>query len=467
MHTNTEKMNKTVIHIFSILFGLSIFETLGAQEVLPFIEEGKVWTYKDKYKTITFSFGGDTIIDEQTFTKVIKKENELSTYFGACREIGGEVFMRFPQKEKDELLYDFSFPERMIYDRENEKCRSEIDGEYMVNGINRRLFNIYETWKSYVEYPDDYERGEDDPDYVWRASMCPGSAIEGIGSAGMPFIYCSSCDDKTFLTVTVNGKEIYNGNLFETYFFETTSINTRKFFTTFIQDYKCWYVAEQNIGGKRKFVKYVIQGDTIINSKNYKKLYRNELGASQEDTYYAALFEEQGKLYRIDAGEASDKWYKVLDLNQAVSCERFSLYFKDYEKLIPDSYVEENEMQQDNSRVFRQQVIRKNCENGYVGREYVREGVGALHFPFLPMIASSDEEEAVLPVLLLCEGADGTVYYEADHNSELWKQLVATGIDIQTSPKKSDRTYDLQGRQVKQKEKGLYIQNGKKVLQVN
>jgi len=452
---------KQIVFFVFLHFCCSSIYPQGKGVRYKFIEEDKTWEYtfsqNDKY---FYWFSGDTIIDGKNYKKVsCRKNDDEGIYYGACREIGGEVFIRYDNADNDYLLYDFSFRERMISDCKEEYNTQEYESQIIINNQARRLFNVQEC----------YYEGEIEHDGVlvsdYICPKCHSYTIEGIGHISIPFTRGSICGNSN-LKVKKGNTLLFDGSSFSEY---KRTNNTDNFFSPFLEDGRHWFVAEKNENDNFHIFCYKINGKDTKNGKEYFRLYRLDIAyissAQTEENYaehFANIREDDGKLFFDDLKNNNGELCTI-NLNRFKQLDLWDRNVP-YSDLFPDSYVEENEMQQDNGRVFRQQVIRKDCEDGYVGREYVREGVGAMHFPFLPMIASSDKEEADMPVLLLCIGADGTVYYEADHNSELWQELIATGINSQTYKKRKGTTYDLQGRRVKQKDKGLYIKDGKKIL---
>lgn len=462
-----------------LFFILGIFvNNIFAQEILPLLEEGKTWEYTDNLGVLyVYSIGNDTIINKLTYSKILIENGGEVSYYGACRELGGEVFIRRANSDKDELLYDFSFPERMILDADDETCRSEFLGSVLIEEKMRKVFAHSASWRSKIEYPEDYEREEGDEDYVWMAPLCYSYALEGIGILGMPFRSSSQCDIEN-LTVKLNGELIFSGkDSADKILAQDMDEYSYTFFSPILEDEKCWYVAELNNSGERILTEYKIDGKTEIYDKECFALYRKEMesatsSSTNKTQYYAALYENDGVINILSEDCTSEysrtvSDVKVIDLKQGVPSKTKEVIFDFYNKLIHGSYVEENEMQEEDGRVFRQQVIRRDGEDGYVARDYIRESVGGLHFPFRPTLASNADEEKNLPVLLLCQGADGTVYYEADHNSELWQKLmVATSLEgiVKRPENKGKGKYDLQGRRVSKPERGIYIQDGRKVI---
>lgn len=454
---------KKFLCIFISLIAVTPLYAQNCGVEFNFIEEGKTWEYTSGEDVFFYSFSGDTIIDGKKYKKVCCRKNDgILSYFGACRELGGEVFIRFENAEKDYLLYDFSFPERMISNRKEESNSQEYEGHITLNGQKRRIFAVQECYyQGEIEY-----QGEIVSDYL--CPNCHTYTIEGIGHVGIPFTRGGICNN-THMKVRKGNNLIFDADLFNEY---KRTYDTDVFFSSFLKDNKYWYVAEKFDDGNYILVLYSINGKINKNGTDYFKLYRSEIrdindtGREESDKKYVAnIREDDGKLYYEDIVSGKEE-IKYIDLNSFYNLDLFCKIVP-YSDIFPDSYVEENEMQEEDGRVFRQQVIRRDGEDGYVARDYIRESVGGLHFPFRPTLASNADEEKNLPVLLLCQGADGTVYYEADHNSELWQKLmVATSLEsiVKRPENKGKGIYDLQGRRVSKLERGIYIQDGRKVI---
>ena len=115
-----------------------IIEALPTPKILPFVQDGKVWSY---YVTNfnheweeTYSLEGDTTISSRKCVKLYYNQN---LYKGAMFEEGGNVYFIAPGSTTPALMYDFSSEPGTIitvgpYElRINEKKLAKYRGEYL------------------------------------------------------------------------------------------------------------------------------------------------------------------------------------------------------------------------------------------------------------------------------------------------------------------------------------------------
>ena len=199
-------------------------------------------------------------------------------------------------------------------------------------------------------------------------------------------------------------------------------------------------------------VRYTLIGDTVIDSKSYYKMYRED---NNVKSYYAAYREEGLKVYVIYPS-VNEEWL-IIDF------ENEGLYPPDgngvekYAKLKDHiDYVEVDGIQ------YRRHTYYENEEDKK--RAIGVEGVGfffyGLGFPSIlgPVLDCMCDYE----VFDFCEvnGKNIFGYYD------FLKEGVTTSVSsIGDKSDSADHIYDLQGRRLSATpQKGVYIQNGKKKL---
>lgn len=139
-----------------------------------FIDTTKVWTvaeyitdgsHNTKY-TISYSFNGDTLIDEQTYTKMFSFKNNEIKFHSLWREDDqGKVYFT-RGTTKDYVLYDFQL-------KEGDTLNVHED-EMIVDSIRMKKFGEYDKKFIYSHY-----EGITDHVILW---------IEGVGSLNAPHI---------------------------------------------------------------------------------------------------------------------------------------------------------------------------------------------------------------------------------------------------------------------------------------
>ena len=124
--------------------GFGSIEALPTPKILPFVQDGKVWTYASSnfiydYEE-TCSLEGDTVISSRKCVKLYytcQQYHQNHLYEGAMFEEGGNVYFIAPGSTTPALMYDFSSEPGTIitvgpYElRINEKKLAKYRGEYL------------------------------------------------------------------------------------------------------------------------------------------------------------------------------------------------------------------------------------------------------------------------------------------------------------------------------------------------
>ena len=227
----------------------------------PLVEEGKHWTY-DNFMTLRpaeydhyyyYDLRGDTLIAGQQCLKMYsenRNNDNTIRYEGALYEVNKKVYCFFPQKDKEELLYNFDCTV-------GDTIQVNI-GKLVVKDIQTKD-NGGIAIREYILHDVSEYEGEDDFDFSW---------IEGVGAT------------KDFFAMIPMWGNYNNLNACE--------LNGEKLYQTIVPDLTEKGYHKMGIEGKRwNYIhyymeedgfheipySYVVKGDTIIRRTTYKKLW--------------------------------------------------------------------------------------------------------------------------------------------------------------------------------------------------
>lgn len=281
----------------------------------PLVEEGKHWTY-DNFMPLRpaeydhyyyYDLRGDTLIAGQQCLKMYsenRNNDNTIRYEGALYEVNKKVYCFFPQKDKEELLYNFDCTV-------GDTIQVNI-GKLVVKDIQTKD-NGGIAIREYILHDVSEYEGEDDFDFSW---------IEGVGATKDFFAMIPMWGNYNNLNVCeLNGEKLYQTivpDLTEKGYHKM-GIEGKRW------NYIHYYIDED--GEHRDPYSYVVKGDTIINRTFYKKLwYQDEkteklacvlLEMGHEifkrnlgDTYMKSFFdfgrEDFGRVFTWKAKNASD-----------------------------------------------------------------------------------------------------------------------------------------------------------------
>jgi len=149
----------TMKTLFAFFFLLLFPVALWGQEYLPFLEEGKVWTYGyhqdpflDSPKLYQVTIGGDTVVSGVTCKKIMDNLDVEERCIGAFYEENGKVWAFYPdtygKEQPAKLLYDFSCKEGDVLTNLvtgiDQTCEVKVAKVESVEsfGIKRRLITL-------------------------------------------------------------------------------------------------------------------------------------------------------------------------------------------------------------------------------------------------------------------------------------------------------------------------------------
>ena len=440
------------------------------------LEEGKSWVYDyhhfeehenepttEKVYPVRYTLLGDTLIGDKSYYKMYQEQDNQTAYYGAYREEGLKVFARFPLIDKDIIVADFEYKGLYDPDGYNENDSYSTIKEYIdyieVDGIKYRRHTYYESEK------------ED------RLVI----GVEGIGytkyGLKYPSIYGPEpdylCDYEVFASCELNGKCIFTN---EDFYKEAVAQELDDEYIPFVEEGKTWYCGYNHPGvttpptpespfGKFIDCIFTMSGDTEINGKTYKKVYCQfkEYYGDEEQHYYCAVREEGYRVYIVE--EEATEEQLIYDFSHWG--ENVTLTYNDLK------YGRDGGKRRE--RLLPGQVEFTVCK--YIGEDLDLSygagvwvvGVGAAienPFAFESLYILYDEPRFGKHISVYTCMKDGKYIYiddwRASHGSPI--TAIEDRINIDNSSK-SSHLYDLQGRRLStQPTKGVYIQNGKKVV---
>ena len=478
----------------------NIVEGVATQaESTSFVQEGKQW--KTKYHNgylndqlgvkhlyhYDFVIDGDTIIHSKTCKKMYVDSSlggSRKEYLLAMYEEGKKVYVIPKESTEGLLLYDFGAetgdkievytspnitPFLITYQPRPETMHVLDVVTRVYHGVERRCL--------YVIAESDYQTFAEDDQPFTLEDLEPycGWWIEGIGTEGYPF-------NNTMVGILGNG-----GNSTWLCMTDTDTLYTNGTFDptankclvdggmSWIQRYandKC--SPEYRYTEKRHFYFKEDEGMTIIGGHPCRMLYASVLDEEQNEHIVAALYEEDGRVYCYP-WRGAEEAHLLYDFRANMGDELtvgVLNFDNDFEKeheieLSPCQVVRVTE--EDFFGIKRRCLYLKEpvyTSNGYVYFDHTEEdgcwieGIGST-----AGIANSLGlvQKAGSPFKKLLECAwMGDIYYHAEDDN-LPDDIRDIRIDRNAQSSK-DVFYDLTGRPVSAPSKGIYIQNGKKVL---
>ena len=186
----------------------NIVEMTTSGKLLPFVQDGKVWTYEVSNFIHdweeTFSLEGDTVIGSRNCLKLYyscQVYNQNRLYKGAMFEEGGNVYIIVPDSTTPLLMYDFSCePETIIK-----------VGEFKLKIKEKKLVKYHDEYLRVIDYTI-----PENEDY-------PFEGVEGVGFLGGGLTCLldgyapgSTGGERYLKTCTLNGVVVYEQHDFYT-----------------------------------------------------------------------------------------------------------------------------------------------------------------------------------------------------------------------------------------------------------
>ena len=204
--------------ILFALLTLSPSVLFGQKAYKPFLEEGKIWTYRylnymsETYDISSLTVMGDTLIGQQSYKKII----DLAT--GSCdyvmREDGSKVYYKYRDKN-EYLLYDFGLAVGDDFSTLDVKATVVAEDTIVVGGRSFRAVDV---------------RADDD-------NMHPNWWVEGIGSMyHLTTSFLCPGNYHTFLQCQLGEEILFTQEAFRTLSVHGVTVDSNKSFTSPIFD---------------------------------------------------------------------------------------------------------------------------------------------------------------------------------------------------------------------------------------
>ena len=249
--------------------------------------------------------------------------------------------------------------------------------------------------------------------------------VEGIGSTSGPWWSYEGGSDNGFGQLQVcyeDGNTLFNGNDFVPH-------------RSLLENGKVWIYMHNDTNGS-SYYKYFLEGDTIINSSSYLKLYQDDMTG-----YRCAMREEGKRVYGIMKDDTEEQL--LYDFG-AVGGDELT--------------AKEVQGKVELTSVYNMYSSKCGCQDIAVAQDgntmQIRwlDGIGSVEELLSPLTEFWGQN-----YLVRCEVNQKALY-------ALPGYTVSIADAIRTKPATDNTFFDLQGRQLNGKpEKGIYIQNGKKV----
>ena len=429
--------------LLSIVFGALVLPVV-AREFYPMLKDGKEWNY---YYTTTgswesnyyFRLAGDTIIDGEKGYKVWFKHVHQQTgqvfadytLQGAMIEKDGRTYYIEPDGRR-RLICDLNMKVGEIL-TDVEKRVVDIDSIYVMGRTFRRLSLAPLTSKGLNEPPTDY----------W---------VEGIGcSAGFP-----EGQPTSLVTCYEDGHCIFANVEFT----DMPAVKTEPAAIPLLEEGKVWWYYDA-VWPNNVFRMFV-EGDTIANGRTWKKLYHDNSDEAVP-VFAKALREDGGRVYQLTEN-GSEKL--VYDFTLGIG-DRYTPESNDgryMEVIAVDTMFTEGVAHR---RLILQQYL------GGVATDLTSwiEGIGsdygidltAFWSTYDWKVQQKSKGDTYYYLFFECVTATGQHVYSSKWKSANDIQSVISIPSASAQPR-THQIYDLQGRQIQQPTRGIYIRGGRKVV---
>ena len=490
-------MKKTFL-LFLLLFVQVCLYAQEELEYLPFVEEGKVWNMYyhndlaheiDPTYDYRYFIQGDTIIAGQNCKKFYafnENNNNQTEYKMALHESEGKVYFIPIGSTESHILYNFQIPKGTsavmsdpIHPEWEIEMRNNKGEIAKINGVNRRCLFVNRVDAAFEDYPSGW----------W---------IEGIGSELGPLNtwgFGAGGNYRFFWSCEMNGECIFNmSNLMEASKDEYYPDGTR--WTEIRLDtlkYNSWY---SKVGDdwvpNFETIEYYVQGELADKDYVYKKVYTNgpewtdSLALLVREIMYnntvgvtvplidAGFIPFPGEIYQFDWNVGKGLYYR--DIEESNSTGEYPYYFffgvineikeGEFGGVRPLKYVDLDGKAPDKTYA--------DWDWGFTDARGGRiiQGIGitewndgeCLFGPPNPYYALYGwtfgyKDRHYRSMLVHFERNNEVLY-------DVWpKKEIPSGITIKGSQSANHGIiFDLQGRKVSNPKKGIYIEDGRKVL---
>ena len=440
-------------YVLILLMSVCCIIVYAQKEYESVLEGGKVWKmeYKvsipsdsgEQYRYENIVLQGDTIIDGIPFKSTgsywIGQKDGVVYEYDKNSNLGQKFpIMDFTLNVGDELViyekdYDDEGDSVETWETERFKVVAVSD-TIIASSTDKRLRHCVYVEGSYGNRQDCWVEGIGSLTYGIL-----GDRIYWVGSSKRLF-QCTQADEVLYVTRQIPYRQMLEDQKAWVY-------EKRHFIPISEKDF---LYEEQDIP-----VRFVLDGDTLINGTRYFKLIMHEEG--ETPSYYCALREQGTAVYVIEKDNTEEALLQEFDI------EKFPKYFNDDIEIF--GYEDQTDVINVNGKTFLRHRYKPNDpdENDEL---IAVEGIGfsetALVFGMYPPYYSPSTY-ADLWVFKSCEQNGETIFSAADfYNNGDTNAIKLTN----TKPNRVKNTFfDLQGRPVQSISKhGIYIKNGRKVI---
>lgn len=418
----------------------------------PLAVEGREWLLDDGSR---YFIKGDTIVNGENFKKLYFVSESDTCYCCALVDKGKQVYQLEVGDDTPCLLYDFGGDwNEIMYERSDSG-----------------FYQVHNGWKSYFPYKNRWFANIDvylniglGGDYSDMYASSSARWIEGIGTShSHPFDreLVGMGDSPAIVECYQDGELIFNKmEAIDAFVSHVFSSAYNPITTTLIEEGKNWNETVFFIDGTQEHT-YDLHVDEGQRVSGYecktllKSILANESG-SQVQNYSANIFEEHGRVYFLKDGNP-----RLLYDFSAEPHSDIPIYKLEMEKYQDNDWKPEKQMvhvdsvvcKDVNGYMLRHIYISATSDDEKVGTNCWVEKIGS-YLGFEKNYVPFDENEKDM-VLNQCQ-VNGIIYYERNTSS--------IAVDATSISSNSQNIYDLTGRPVISPTKGIYIQNGKKVM---
>ena len=447
-NNNYKVMKKAILFILFMTLQTVIYAQ--ERQYLPFLEEGKAWYYyyygSDDESHKWLVVGDEVEVDGKSYKKIVDWDTRRCVCL--MREEGSKVYCM--QDGNEYLLYDFGLNVGDTFETPNGNATVVAVKEIMVGSRSHRVLDVRDNENN--SYSNWWIEGVGGWNYLTKSILGADDNYELVQCLldGVPLFTCYNfwalpvffAQERQYVPFVEEGKSWYCG---------------------YYHPYDIFPPSAADPAGEGIDHIFTIQGDTQINDKAYKKVYCQckEYYGDDEFHYYCAVREEDYRVYIVKNGATEEKL--IYDFSNPGELATYPFDSREYvrnggirfERFLPGQLEYSITINNDGIVDFRD----------YYGKWI--EGVGAVsNCPFDIKYDNDvifDKDVWVRTVM-----KDGEYVYNDEWSAKPSFPPGPTLIDNRRridTPYKNSPLYDLQGRQLKSlPNKGVYIQNGKKVV---
>ena len=264
------------------------------------------------------TIGGDTIIGNQTYKKIIDYRTPTpQTFEMLLREEGRKVYCYYPNQNSETLLYDFGKNAGEIISREIKNGDTRIQKVVAVDTIMYKA----KVFRCMTVHEYNIPEGMSEEEYfAGNYGYDSGFWVEGIGSFSYldtPITYPG--DYYSFFQYRLDGMTFKQKDILA--ILDAIKKKAQTAYHPFVEEGKVWKVGDITSGNPMQLVDYYyFGGDTIINGKTCKQMmcqrfvtpdFAESNYISQDHTfcYVGAWYEEDKKVYFCNT---TDQQFKLM-----------------------------------------------------------------------------------------------------------------------------------------------------------